>query len=67
MTRLIGVSPQNVITIKGDLEHMTMMNDGSLQKQIAKLLSPGPHALRRMRAQAKTIGLGCSVLHQAPA
>jgi hypothetical protein len=49
-TRLLG-NP-NVITIKGDIEHMDLMNEASVQIEIAKLMEPTPKALKRMRRTA---------------
>jgi len=51
-TRLLG-NP-NVVTLRGDFEHMDLMNEAAVQGEIALLLSPTPQALRRMRATAKT-------------
>jgi pimeloyl-ACP methyl ester carboxylesterase len=53
-TRLIGVPDQNVNTIKADIEHMTMMNEGLVQKKIANLLGLAPKTLKPMRVRAKT-------------
>jgi hypothetical protein len=56
-TRLIR-NPANkarVVTIKADIEHLTMMNAGVVQRAIAKLLNPTRQALRRMfRTAGKT-------------
>jgi hypothetical protein len=52
-TRLLG-NP-NVVTLKGDIEHMDLMNDAAVQVEIADLLNPTPQALRRMHATAKTM------------
>ena len=50
-TRLLGNS--QVITIKGNFEHMTLMNEPAVQVKIAKLLNPTPQFLQRLITSAK--------------
>jgi len=52
-TRLLGLSKGHVINIPGDIEHMDMMNNTSIQTEIAKLLQPTPSLLARMSLIAK--------------
>ena len=52
-TRLLGNSA-NVYTVKGDFEHMTLMNEAQVQVAIANLLAPPKQMLQRMRKTAKT-------------
>ena len=52
-TRLLGLSKGHVISIPGDIEHMDMMNNTSVQTEIEKLLQPTPSSLARMRLIAK--------------
>ena len=51
-TRLLGNS--NVVTLKGDVEHMDIMNETAVQVEIATLLNPTPQALRRLHKTAKS-------------
>jgi hypothetical protein len=52
-TRLVGVPAKNVITIKADIEHMTIMNDASVQTQIASLLRLAAKELKVARIRKK--------------
>jgi hypothetical protein len=52
-TRLLGLGQGHVISIPGDIEHMDMMNNASVQIEIAKLLQPTPSSLARMRRTAR--------------
>lgn len=52
-TRLLGLSKGHVINIPGNIEHMDMMNNTSVQTEIVKLLQLTPSLLARMSLIAK--------------
>ncbi|MBV8744839.1 MAG: hypothetical protein JO134_07350 [Xanthobacteraceae bacterium] len=54
-TRLLGLPPGHVITIKGaNLEHMDLMNDSRVQTRIRALLGLPKTAAKRRRGRVKT-------------
>jgi len=52
-TRLLGLSNGHVISIPGNIDHMDMMNNTSVQIKIAKLLQPTPSLFAHMSRMAK--------------
>src|SRR5215470_839830 len=48
-TRLVGLSNDHVITVKGNIEHMTLMNESRVQAKIAALLGLLTQRVKHMR------------------
>lgn len=52
-TRLLGLGKNHVISIRGAIEHMDMMNSVDVQTEIAKLLQLTPTVFERMKLIAR--------------
>jgi hypothetical protein len=50
-TRLLGLPDGHVITVKGDIEHMTLMNESRVQAKIAVLLGLPTKKVKHMRTR----------------
>jgi predicted XRE-type DNA-binding protein len=48
-TRLLGLPPKHVITVKGNIEHMILMNARPVQAEIARLLGLPRKTVKHMR------------------
>jgi hypothetical protein len=50
-TRLLGLPDGHVITVKGDIEHQTLMNESRVQAKIAVLLGLPAKMVKHMRTR----------------